>query len=746
MTLGELRSEAGLDAGAALAALAPEFSADYGALRDLYPLLARAPERLSQPVRLAVVGQIKAGKSTLVNALLGRRLAVTRVVEATYRVNEFRYGHPELIAAYYRDANNNLRRHDYPLSSLEQLTVHKKERTGQLLEPSLIVVRIGESRLQKLILIDTPGLYSIHGVDSDETERLLTRRSSESLQAADAILYLFERDLGEKDMKVVREFLGPPTSSHLINSAKALGVMSRCDQSWRAGQADGDPMTTGAKFIDERWSCEPDLRRIFYEILPVAAIVAEGAQCLSTDEMGELRELSGWDYRKVKKALEYPRSDIFRTRLDGCPIPPDRCVALKEQLGAWGLMLAVSYMRDGCDDATVVARLVDVSGVAKVRHYISSLYEQQAYVMKVSALLDDIRRLITAQERAGIPSLDVQTKLEHVRDAVESIGDNLQGLPEMQISRLIRLGRLDLEPEDAERIDRLAQAHRELSVRISAIIDPHLPTDDSLAILAAAAHAEVQHWRQPRFAARDRETKDAILGAIQIAQAIADRLDKIIELRAEAAERSNRAAELLGDSQPLAKEFEPVNILNRDRQKVRLLAERLAQYAVDLAGGAAPPEGCSAQESLATIDSALSALAEAKQNSDRELQRLASASSSRHLDAAADALARSALVLAELRDRLRGVVAEGDGAAAATLPWVIKRLDEGLAGLQVAEFVDDGEVDVRRHQIVDRRAANLEHPPGTIAQSVRPGLTLAGSLLRPQEVIVFSAEDDRADA
>ncbi len=745
--MGELEPAAGLDAGAILAALKPQFADDFGPLRDLYPLLERAQERLSQPVRLAIIGQIKAGKSTLVNALLGRRLAVTRKVEATYRVNEFRYGQPEGIAAYYRDANGSVRKQDYPLSSLEQLTVQRLERSYELLEPSRIVVSVHEKHLQRLILIDTPGLYSIYGVDSNETERLLTQRSSEELDAADAILYLFERDLGERDMNVVREFLGPPVPGRLTNSAKAIGVMSRCDQSWRASGEASDPMASGMAFIGNRWNSEPDLRRIFYEILPVAAIVAEGVQCLSAEELDELRELSSWDFRKLMTALEYPRSAIFRTRLDGCPIPPDRCVALKELLGAWGLMLAVSYLRDGCNDSTVVARLVEVSGVAKVRRYISSLYERQAYVMKVSALLDDVRWHLTAQERAGIPSSDVQLKLQRAHDAIENIADNLHGLPEMQISRLVRLGRLDLDPDDIERIDRLAQTHRDLGSRFAATVEPGLALDAALSILAPAARTEARHWREPRYAARSRETKDAILNAIQIAQTIADRLDTAIELRAGAAERNDRAAELLGEYQPLAKEPVPVNIFNRDHEKkARQLAERVAQRAVAVAGGVLPHEGCSTEESLATIDSALATLAEAKENSAREIQRLTTGSSRRH-DPAAAVLARPALVLAELRDRLRGVFAESAGdASAATLRWVIERLDEGLAGLEVGEFTDEGIVDVRRHQIVDRRAANPAHPPGTIAQSVRPGLTLAGSLLRPQEVVVFASEDGGSDA
>ena len=39
--------------------------------------------RLSEPLRVAIAGRLKSGKSTLVNALIGRRVAPTEVGECT---------------------------------------------------------------------------------------------------------------------------------------------------------------------------------------------------------------------------------------------------------------------------------------------------------------------------------------------------------------------------------------------------------------------------------------------------------------------------------------------------------------------------------------------------------------------------------------------------------------------------------------------------------------------------------------
>jgi ATPase subunit of ABC transporter with duplicated ATPase domains len=60
--------------------------------------LAQAMERLSgrvdQPCVVAVVGRMKAGKSTFLNALLGEDLAKVGAAETTATINYFRYGQP----------------------------------------------------------------------------------------------------------------------------------------------------------------------------------------------------------------------------------------------------------------------------------------------------------------------------------------------------------------------------------------------------------------------------------------------------------------------------------------------------------------------------------------------------------------------------------------------------------------------------------------------------------------------------
>src|SRR5579884_3992518 len=61
--------------------------------------------RLRQPLRIAVAGRVKAGKSTLVNALLGQRVAPTDVSECTRVVTWFHYGTPQRVEVHMVDGS-----------------------------------------------------------------------------------------------------------------------------------------------------------------------------------------------------------------------------------------------------------------------------------------------------------------------------------------------------------------------------------------------------------------------------------------------------------------------------------------------------------------------------------------------------------------------------------------------------------------------------------------------------------------
>src|SRR3982750_2475287 len=64
-------------------------------------------KRLGEPLRGAIAGRLKAGKSTLVNALIGRRVAPTEVGECTRIVTQFRYGASDRVDVWRKNGSRS---------------------------------------------------------------------------------------------------------------------------------------------------------------------------------------------------------------------------------------------------------------------------------------------------------------------------------------------------------------------------------------------------------------------------------------------------------------------------------------------------------------------------------------------------------------------------------------------------------------------------------------------------------------
>ncbi len=137
---------------------------------------------------VAVIGQMRVGKSTLLNALIGRRLAPIGVNETTATVNWFRHGEGELcdrFRVHWTDGSSE----DHPLAEVTHWLGHSEpaQRTKAL------DFFADSSFLRQANLVDTPGTRSVLDSHEDAVRGFLAERlESETLQhggRADAILY-----------------------------------------------------------------------------------------------------------------------------------------------------------------------------------------------------------------------------------------------------------------------------------------------------------------------------------------------------------------------------------------------------------------------------------------------------------------------------------------------------------------------------------------------------------------------------
>jgi ribosome biogenesis GTPase A len=66
-------------------------------------VVSELERRLREPLRLAIAGMVKAGKSTLLNALLGEQIAPTDAGECTRIVTWYRYSTTPTITLHTHD-------------------------------------------------------------------------------------------------------------------------------------------------------------------------------------------------------------------------------------------------------------------------------------------------------------------------------------------------------------------------------------------------------------------------------------------------------------------------------------------------------------------------------------------------------------------------------------------------------------------------------------------------------------------
>ena len=90
---------------------------------EVHNELDRIGRRLNQPIRIALAGTLKAGKSTLVNALVGEDIAPTDATEATRIVTWFRHGPTPKVTANHRGG----RRSNVPIAANRRADVRLRQ-------------------------------------------------------------------------------------------------------------------------------------------------------------------------------------------------------------------------------------------------------------------------------------------------------------------------------------------------------------------------------------------------------------------------------------------------------------------------------------------------------------------------------------------------------------------------------------------------------------------------------------------
>src|SRR3984893_6549562 len=148
---------------------------------DVHNELERIGYRLNQPIRVALAGTLKAGKSPLVTALVGDNIAPTDATEATRIVTWFRHGPTPKVTANHRGGRHS----NVPISHDGGLTFDFRT-----LNPADVVdldVEWPADELADTTIIDTPGTSSLTREASERTAQLLV--PPDGVPRVDAVVF-----------------------------------------------------------------------------------------------------------------------------------------------------------------------------------------------------------------------------------------------------------------------------------------------------------------------------------------------------------------------------------------------------------------------------------------------------------------------------------------------------------------------------------------------------------------------------
>jgi hypothetical protein len=408
-----------------------------GSARSLYGEahqadLARMESRLDEPLRVAIAGKVKAGKSTLLNALVGDLLAPTDEGECTQIVTWYQDGHtyqvllvPRLGEPHQIRFQRDVGAIEIDLGSAAAADVERLEITW----PS--------AALRTATLIDTPGIASLSTPASGRSWAFIRPEDEET--PADAVLYLMKH-LHSSDLEFLEAFHDTEVSRP--NPVNAIGVLSRADE---IGVGRIDSMTS-ARAIATRYREDPRVRRLVQTVVPVAGLLAESAATLTQDEYNALGRIAALPPKEADELLlSTDRFVDMRGNLDLTDLERRH---LLDRFGVFGIRLASTLIRI---NAVVNARelaeeLIERSGLDDLRQLLRTLFVDRRDLLKARSALFAVDRLMSEHPVSG--SEDLRRDLEQVLASAHEFN-------ELRLLGALRAGEITAKPEVTEEIERI---------------------------------------------------------------------------------------------------------------------------------------------------------------------------------------------------------------------------------------------------------------------------------------------------
>lgn len=401
---------------------------------DEVATIDRSLRRLDGPLRVAIAGKVKAGKSTLLNALVGERLAPTDTGECTRIVTWYQDGHTYQVLVTPRDGSPPVQARFHRDDGAIEVDLAGRDS----MEVDHIDITWPSSGLRRLTLIDTPGVDSL--TDEVGTRAFEFLDPEDNATPADAVLYLMKH-IHASDLRLLESFHDEEVATP--NPVNAVAVLSRADEIG-AGRLDS---MASARRIAKRYGDDGRLRRLVQVVVPVAGLLAETAETLTEWEFKALRQLADVPNKELEPYLL--SADRFVEARPETPMTSLERQQILDRFGLFGVRLSLALLRRNVVESSVELsdELIERSGLVQLQTILTTLFVDRADVLKARSAMLAVEKL--CNENPGRPGAS------ELLLTIERIMAGAHPFNELATMAAVRSGWVNAKQKDLDDLERV---------------------------------------------------------------------------------------------------------------------------------------------------------------------------------------------------------------------------------------------------------------------------------------------------
>jgi Dynamin family len=439
-------------------------------------------KQVHQPCVVAVVGRVKVGKSTFVNALLGEDLAKVGTTETTATINYFSYGNPDPdypVRCYWRGGKVTDENREF----LDRLQGNDLETLRQADGVDHLEYLLPNPLLKQLTLVDTPGTGAVVEEHQERTaefvrlnKQLRDRHDEETRwlgDTADAVIYLVGEVARVTDQAFLQGFT--QTTGGRSSALNAIGVLSKIELQ---PEVLARRHELSAKIASQ-------LEGSLNTVIPVAAGIRRELDRLLENNRVGLRQMEA-TLRRIPPATLEMLLDAQEFFCDfDVPDSPVGPAERRDLLGdmKWGVFTTIArFVADReLDLNEVVERLEEITGFEPLWEVLNKHFVQRGHILRCYRVAGDAREVLNEIRYTHLPELRKglhreRERLDRFLRFIRGAGGDAETARELEnfVQNHLDVGR---------RVKELEKLHGELDAELGSLFLQLLEYNDDFEVL-----------------------------------------------------------------------------------------------------------------------------------------------------------------------------------------------------------------------------------------------------------------------